>query len=165
VKRSAKEESRYPLMEEYDFKNDLVNPILKMDLRPSTRIRVSHFCSYSFFLSEKSIFAPIFFDPFFCFCQSFPSQPYQEKSLSQMFGNGRARSGIIVLPCGAGKSLTGVTAASTVKRATIVMCINNASVKQWKEQFVMWTNVDVSFSRVVGTFLILFLCLFTLLNS
>ena len=64
--------------------------------------------------------------------------------MSQMFGNGRARSGIIVLPCGAGKSLTGVTAASTVKRATIVMCINNASVKQWKEQFVMWTNVDVS---------------------
>ena len=28
---------------------------------------------------------------------------YQEKSLSKMFGNGRARSGIIVLPCGAGK--------------------------------------------------------------
>lgn len=71
-------------------------------------------------------------------------QPYQEKSLSQMFGNGRARSGIIVLPCGAGKSLTGVTAASTVKRSTIVMCINNASVKQWKEQFIMWTNVQVA---------------------
>jgi DNA excision repair protein ERCC-3 len=70
-------------------------------------------------------------------------QPYQEKSLSQMFGNGRARSGIIVLPCGAGKSLTGVTAASTVKRSCIVLCINNASVKQWKEQFIMWTNVLV----------------------
>lgn len=66
-----------------------------------------------------------------------------------MFGNGRARSGIIVLPCGAGKSLTGVTAASTVKRATIVMCINNASVKQWKEQFIMWTNVKVGFSFVL----------------
>jgi DNA excision repair protein ERCC-3 len=71
-------------------------------------------------------------------------QPYQEKSLSQMFGNGRARSGIIVLPCGAGKSLTGVTAASTVKRSCIVLCINNASVKQWKEQFLMWTNVQAS---------------------
>ena len=34
-------------------------------------------------------------------------RPYQEKSLSKMFGNGRARSGIIVLPCGAGKSLVG----------------------------------------------------------
>ena len=27
--------------------------------------------------------------------------------MSKMFGNGRARSGIIVLPCGAGKSLVG----------------------------------------------------------
>lgn len=41
VKRSAKEESNYPLMEEYDFKNDHRNPVLQMDLRPSTRIRVS----------------------------------------------------------------------------------------------------------------------------
>eukprot|EP00981_Chlorochromonas_danica_P005351 scaffold1084_cov250-Ochromonas_danica.AAC.2 len=109
VKRSAKEDSNYPLMEEYDFKNDHRNPILTIDLRPSTKIR-----------------------------------PYQEKSLAKLFGNGRARSGIIVLPCGAGKSLTGVTAASTIKRSTMVMCINNASVKQWKEQFMMWTNVAES---------------------
>ena len=87
-------------------------------------------------------------------------QPYQEKSLSQMFGNGRARSGIIVLPCGAGKSLTGVTAASTVKRATIVMCINNASVKQWKEQFVMWTNVDVRAWSVIFSSFVLCVLLF-----
>ena len=66
-------------------------------------------------------------------------QLYQEKSLSKMFGNGRARSGIIVLPCGAGKTLTGVTAASTIKRATIIFCINTMSVKQWKEQFAIFT--------------------------
>jgi DNA excision repair protein ERCC-3 len=60
-----------------------------------------------------------------------------------MFGNGRARSGIIVLPCGAGKSLTGVTAATTIKKSTIILCINNASVKQWKEQFTMWTTLAV----------------------
>lgn len=53
--------------------------------------------------------------------------------------------GIIVLPCGAGKSLTGVTAVSTIKKSCIVLCINNASVKQWKEQFLTWTNVDVCF--------------------
>lgn len=35
-------------------------------------------------------------------------RPYQEKSLRKMFGNGRARSGVIVLPCGAGKSLVSV---------------------------------------------------------
>jgi DNA excision repair protein ERCC-3 len=63
----------YPLMEEYDFRNDKSIPTIdQMDLKPTTRIR-----------------------------------EYQEKSLSKMFGNGRARSGIIVLPCGAGKTLTG----------------------------------------------------------
>lgn len=35
-------------------------------------------------------------------------RPYQEKSLRKMFGNGRARSGVIVLPCGAGKSLVSI---------------------------------------------------------
>ncbi len=46
----------------------------------------------------------------------------QEKSLNKVFGNGRARSGIIVLPCGAGKTLVGITAATTIKKSTLVFC-------------------------------------------
>ncbi len=46
----------------------------------------------------------------------------QEKSLRKMFGNGRARSGVIVLPCGAGKTLVGVTAACTVRKRCLVLC-------------------------------------------
>ena len=34
----------------------------------------------------------------------------------------RARSGIIVLPCGAGKTLVGITACCTIKKSTIVLC-------------------------------------------
>ncbi|KAJ1565970.1 hypothetical protein HK405_011179, partial [Cladochytrium tenue] len=49
-------------------------------------------------------------------------RPYQEKSLNKMFGNGRARSGIIVLPCGAGKTLVGVTSACTIKKSCLVLC-------------------------------------------
>lgn len=49
-------------------------------------------------------------------------RPYQETSLAKMFGNGRARSGIIVLPCGAGKTLVGITAACTIKKSTLVLC-------------------------------------------
>jgi DNA excision repair protein ERCC-3 len=51
---------------------------------------------------------------------------YQEKSLSKMFGGGggRAKSGIIVLPTGAGKTLVGITAACTVKKSTLVLCTN-----------------------------------------
>jgi len=96
----------YPLMEEYDFRNDKRNADLPMDLKPNTRIR-----------------------------------RYQERSLAKMFGNGRARSGIIVLPCGAGKTLTGVTAAQTIKKSCICLCTNAVSVLQWKYQFKLWTNI------------------------
>lgn len=96
----------YPLMEEYDFRNDTMNPNVPMDLKPHARIR-----------------------------------RYQERSLAKMFGNGRARSGIIVLPCGAGKTLTGVTAAQTIKKSVICLCTNAVSVLQWKYQFQLWTNI------------------------
>lgn len=96
----------YPMLEEYDFRNDTINPNLDIDLKPATVIR-----------------------------------PYQETSLSKMFGNGRARSGIIVLPCGAGKTLVGITAACTIKKSCLVLCTSSVSVMQWKSQFLQWSNV------------------------
>ncbi|XP_055902158.1 general transcription and DNA repair factor IIH helicase subunit XPB [Eupeodes corollae] len=71
-------------------------------------------------------------------------RPYQEKSLRKMFGNGRARSGVIVLPCGAGKSLVGVTACCTVRKRALVLCNSGVSVEQWKQQFKMWSTADDS---------------------
>ncbi|XP_037940776.1 general transcription and DNA repair factor IIH helicase subunit XPB [Teleopsis dalmanni] len=71
-------------------------------------------------------------------------RPYQEKSLRKMFGNGRARSGVIVLPCGAGKSLVGVTACCTVRKRALVLCNSGVSVEQWKQQFKMWSSADDS---------------------
>ncbi|KAF8501393.1 P-loop containing nucleoside triphosphate hydrolase protein [Russula emetica] len=68
-------------------------------------------------------------------------RPYQETSLSKMFGNGRARSGIIVLPCGAGKTLVGITAACTIKKSCLVLCTSSVSVMQWRQQFMQWSNV------------------------
>eukprot|EP00049_Salpingoeca_infusionum_P000037 m.36681 g.36681 ORF g.36681 m.36681 type:complete len:781 (+) comp10028_c0_seq2:200-2542(+) len=68
-------------------------------------------------------------------------RPYQEKSLKKMFNRGIARSGIIVLPCGAGKTLTGVTAVSTIKRRSIVLCSNNVAVEQWRREFMRWCDV------------------------
>lgn len=96
-----------PALEEYDFRNDEVNPTLDIDLKPNARIR-----------------------------------SYQEKSLSKMFGNGRAKSGIIVLPCGAGKTLVGITAACTIKKATMVLCTSSMSVVQWRNEFIRWSNID-----------------------
>lgn len=105
VKRRAIELD-YPLMEEYDFRNDTINKSIDMDLKPIAKIR-----------------------------------PYQEKSLEKMFGNGRARSGVIVLPCGAGKSLVGVTAACTIKKPTLCLCTSSVSVEQWRYQFATWSTM------------------------
>lgn len=99
----------YPLLAEYDFRNDSVNPDINIDLKPMAVLR-----------------------------------PYQEKSLRKMFGNGRARSGVIVLPCGAGKSLVGVTAACTVRKRCLVLGNSAVSVEQWKAQFKMWSTIDDS---------------------
>lgn len=100
-------ELKYPVLEEYDFHNDQVNPNLDIDLKPNTTIR-----------------------------------PYQEKSLSKMFSNGRARSGIIVLPCGAGKTLVGITAACTIRKGVVILCTSSMSVVQWKNEFVKWSNIN-----------------------
>lgn len=96
----------YPMLEEYDFRNDTVNPDLEMELKPQAQPR-----------------------------------PYQEKSLSKMFGNGRARSGIIVLPCGAGKSLVGVSAACRIKKSCLCLATNAVSVDQWAFQFKLWSTI------------------------
>lgn len=69
---------------------------------------------------------------------------YQSQALSQMLGSGRARSGMIVLPCGAGKTLTGVTAAHTMRKSVLCLTTNAVSVRQWKEQFQHWTTIPES---------------------
>lgn len=53
-------------------------------------------------------------------------------------------SGVIVLPCGAGKSLVGVTACCTVRKRALVLCNSGVSVEQWKQQFKMWSTADDS---------------------
>lgn len=99
----------YPLLAEYSFRDDNINPNVNMTLKPTAILR-----------------------------------PYQEKSLRKMFGNGRARSGIIVLPCGAGKSLVGVTACCTIRKRCLVLCNSGVSVEQWKTQFKLWSTADDS---------------------
>jgi DNA excision repair protein ERCC-3 len=70
-----------------------------------------------------------------------PVRSYQEKALNIMCGNGVARSGIIVLPCGAGKTLVGILAICTIKRNTIIICNNNVSVEQWYREINNWVTI------------------------
>lgn len=54
---------------------------------------------------------------------------YQENAINRIFVRGRARSGIVVLPCGAGKTLVGILAMCTMNKKTLILCINNLNVK------------------------------------
>ena len=71
-------------------------------------------------------------------------RPYQERCLAKFFAGGQANSGIIVLPCGAGKTLEGVTAAATLKKSTLIVCSSAVAVMQWKQQFQQWTTLPES---------------------
>jgi DNA excision repair protein ERCC-3 len=46
-----------------------------------------------------------------------------------------------VLPCGAGKSLTGIAAAARVRKSVLCLCTSSVSVDQWASQFKLWTNL------------------------
>ena len=76
-------------------------------------------------------------------------RPYQERCLNKMFGNGRARSGIIVLPCGAGKTIVGITAAVTIKKSCIVVCNSTLSALQWRDSFLSFCTVKDDCIRVL----------------
>lgn len=68
-------------------------------------------------------------------------RPYQVASLERFRRGQKAHQGVVVLPCGAGKTLTGIGAAATMQTTTIVMCINNMSVFQWQREFLRWTDL------------------------
>mmetsp|Transcript_49018 Transcript_49018/g.98254 ORF Transcript_49018/g.98254 Transcript_49018/m.98254 type:complete len:633 (-) Transcript_49018:380-2278(-) len=68
---------------------------------------------------------------------------YQEKALAKMFNKGRARSGVIVLPCGAGKTIVGIASVTVVKKTSLIVCNSTVSVEQWKKQFLKWSNINL----------------------
>ena len=74
---------------------------------------------------------------------------YQSQALNEVFGHGsgRVRSGVVVLPCGAGKTLTGITAACTVRKPVLVLTTNTTSVRQWGQEFRRWTDIPSSHIR------------------
>lgn len=70
-------------------------------------------------------------------------RPYQEKALTKMFSGGRSISGIIVLPCGAGKTLVGIAALATINKPTVIVCNNKLTIKQWYNQILQYAQMDM----------------------
>jgi DNA excision repair protein ERCC-3 len=65
--------------------------------------------------------------------QPFVMRPYQEAAVDAFYVNGTVSggSGVVVLPCGAGKTIVGIGAMADIQRATLILTPNTVAVRQW----------------------------------
>src|SRR3954454_5438044 len=63
---------------------------------------------------------------------------YQKEAAESFWHGG---SGVVVLPCGAGKTLVGAAAMAHAKATTLILVTNTVSARQWKDELVRRTSL------------------------
>jgi DNA excision repair protein ERCC-3 len=63
---------------------------------------------------------------------------YQQEAVEGFWAGG---SGVVVLPCGAGKTLVGAAAMATAKATTLILVTNTVAGRQWKRELVARTSL------------------------
>jgi DNA excision repair protein ERCC-3 len=66
---------------------------------------------------------------------------YQEQAVEEFFNGG---SGVIVLPCGAGKTLVGMAAMARAGARTLILVTNTVSSRQWQSELLAKTSLTES---------------------
>ncbi|HWM72477.1 MAG TPA: DNA repair helicase XPB [Nocardioides sp.] len=62
-----------------------------------------------------------------------------QRDAAESFWNGG--SGVVVLPCGAGKTLVGAAAMARAQATTLILVTNTVSARQWKDELVRRTSL------------------------
>jgi len=65
-------------------------------------------------------------------------RPYQREAAEGFWHGG---SGVVVLPCGAGKTIVGAAAMATAQATTLILVTNTMSARQWKSELLKRTNL------------------------
>ncbi|QFG70327.1 DNA repair helicase XPB [Ornithinimicrobium pratense] len=65
-------------------------------------------------------------------------RPYQQQAVDGFWDGG---SGVIVLPCGAGKTLVGAGAMARSQTTTLILVTNTVSARQWREELLRRTTL------------------------
>lgn len=63
---------------------------------------------------------------------------YQQHAIDNFFEHG---SGVVVLPCGAGKTLVGLGAMAQSKTTTLILVTNTVSARQWRAEILKRTTL------------------------
>ncbi len=75
--------------------------------------------------------------------KEFTIRDYQRKSIDAFYAGGSLEggSGVIVLPCGAGKTIVGIGTMSAVGSQTLILVTNTLSIRQWKAELLDKTTI------------------------
>jgi len=65
-------------------------------------------------------------------------RPYQQQAIDGFFHGG---SGVVVLPCGAGKTIVGAGAMAKSSTTTLILVTNTVSARQWRDELVKRTTL------------------------
>jgi DNA excision repair protein ERCC-3 len=65
-------------------------------------------------------------------------RPYQQAALEHFWAAG---SGVVVLPCGAGKTLVGAAAMAQASATTLILVTNTVAGRQWKRELIARTSL------------------------
>lgn len=70
-------------------------------------------------------------------------RPYQNESVSVFHANGDSRggSGVIVLPCGAGKTMVGMGVMAALQTATLILTPSTVAARQWIDELLDKTTL------------------------
>ena len=63
---------------------------------------------------------------------------YQQHAAENFFHGG---SGVVVLPCGAGKTLVGAAAMAMAKATTLILVTNTVAARQWRDELIRRTSL------------------------
>lgn len=65
-------------------------------------------------------------------------RPYQEQAVDGFWDGG---SGVVVLPCGAGKTIVGAGAMAKARSTTLILVTNTVSARQWRDELLRRTTL------------------------
>jgi len=73
----------------------------------------------------------------------FTVREYQQLAAESFMGSKvmEGGSGVIVLPCGAGKTIVGLLAMALLKRKTLILCTSIIAAHQWKRELLNRTDI------------------------
>jgi DNA excision repair protein ERCC-3 len=70
--------------------------------------------------------------------QGWALRPYQREALDGFWAGG---SGVVVLPCGAGKTLVGAAAMARAQATTLILVTSTVAGRQWKRELLARTSL------------------------